>query len=139
VIGSITHCHGYRAATVAWQVHFQTVGIDAEIHEPLPSGVLSHVAVAEEQAWLLEAHGGLHWDRLLFSAKESVYKAWFPITGRWLDFKDAVVTFDPIQQTFYAKITLSPLIGESAFLTDFSGRYLTYDDLVLTAITVPQR
>jgi 4'-phosphopantetheinyl transferase EntD len=24
------------------------------------------------------------WDRLLFSAKESVYKAWFPPAGRWL-------------------------------------------------------
>jgi len=27
---------------------------------------------------------GPSWDRLLFSAKESVYKAWFPLTGRWL-------------------------------------------------------
>ena len=29
------------------------------------------------------------WDRLLFSAKEAVYKAWFPLAGRWLGFEDA--------------------------------------------------
>jgi 4'-phosphopantetheinyl transferase EntD len=26
-----------------------------------------------------------NWDRLLFSAKEAVYKAWFPLVGEWLD------------------------------------------------------
>ena len=29
------------------------------------------------------------WDRLLFSAKESVYKAWFPLARRWLGFEEA--------------------------------------------------
>ena len=30
----------------------------------------------------------ISWDRLTFSAKESVYKAWFPTYGKWLDFTD---------------------------------------------------
>jgi 4'-phosphopantetheinyl transferase EntD len=53
-------------------------------------GVLGIVAVAGEQERLRRlkaAAPGTCWDRLLFSAKESVYKAWFPLTGfagRWL-------------------------------------------------------
>ena len=38
--------------------------------------------------------GGLHWDRILFCAKEATYKAWFPLTQRWLGFEDAHITFD---------------------------------------------
>ena len=36
-----------------------------------------------------------HWGRLLFSAKEAVYKAWYPLTGRWLGFEEARLTIDP--------------------------------------------
>lgn len=34
---------------------------------------------------------GVASDRLLFCAKETVYKAWFPVTRRWLGFEDARV------------------------------------------------
>ena len=44
------------------------------------------------------------WDRLLFSAKESVYKAWFRATGRWLGFEDAEVTIDPVARAFHARL-----------------------------------
>lgn len=40
-------------------------------------------------AFLAAGQPAVHWDRLLFSAKESVYKAWFPLTGKWLGFEDA--------------------------------------------------
>jgi 4'-phosphopantetheinyl transferase EntD len=38
---------------------------------------------------------------MLFSAKESVYKAWFPLIGTWLGFEDAVATFDWDNGTLY--------------------------------------
>src|SRR5213592_4895962 len=62
VVGSITHCLGYRAAAVAWQLDVLTVGIDAEFHEPLPTGVLEHIAVDSEWAWLRQGHPRLHRD-----------------------------------------------------------------------------
>ena len=34
-------------------------------------------------------------DRLLFSAKESVYKACYPLTRRWLDFSGCRVALHP--------------------------------------------
>ena len=87
----MTHCAGYRAAAVARSGDLAAVGIDAEPHAPLPPDVLELVARPEERVELTaleEARPDLHWDRILFSAKEAVFKAWFPLTRRWLDFTD---------------------------------------------------
>ncbi|GAA4972055.1 4'-phosphopantetheinyl transferase family protein [Actinoplanes utahensis] len=140
LVGSITHCAGYRAAVAAPAAHVSTVGIDAEPHETMPDGVFEAVSLPEERdrIMLLEReHPGLHWDRMLFSAKESVYKAWYPLAERWLDFEDASVTFHPGTATFTAelKVTGPRLHGRS--LTGFSGRWLVEKDLVITAIAVP--
>ena len=81
--------------------------MDAEPHDTLPDGVLEAVASGGEQARLaaLTAAGpGVCWDRLLFSAKESVYKAWFPLTRRWLGFEEACVDFDPASGSFTARL-----------------------------------
>ena len=52
LVGSITHCDGYRAAAVARSDAFTAIGIDAEPHAPLPDGVLARVASESEQAAL---------------------------------------------------------------------------------------
>src|SRR5580704_3727844 len=134
IVGSITHCRGYRAAAVAHAADLMTLGIDAEPHAALPAGVAAYVLGAAERDWLKRAPPGVHWDRLIFSAKESVYKAWFPLTGKWLGFGDAVVSIDPKAGDFAAELT-PPRHG----LTGFSGRFLVADGLVLTAIAVPRR
>jgi 4'-phosphopantetheinyl transferase EntD len=134
VVGSMTHCAGYRGAVVADARRILTVGIDAEPAEPLPEGVLEAVASERERKRLLEyafAYPEVPWDRLLFSAKESVYKAWFPLTRRWLDFAEADVVFDPEAATFAAH-----LLVEDRPLDGFAGRWLVADGIALTAITV---
>ncbi|SNQ51315.1 4'-phosphopantetheinyl transferase Npt [Frankia canadensis] len=98
VVGSITHCAGYRAAAVARAGELRTIGIDAEPNEANPRGVTREITVPAEEGWLAtltETRPSVHWDRLLFSAKESVYKAWFPLAQRWLGFEDAALTVDP--------------------------------------------
>jgi enterobactin synthetase component D / holo-[acyl-carrier protein] synthase len=98
VVGSMTHCTGYRAAAVAHSRDLVTVGIDAEPHEPLPMGVIEGIALDEELGRLVKlvaAKGAVCWDRVLFCAKETVYKAWFPLTHRWLGFQEANVTICP--------------------------------------------
>lgn len=134
VVGSITHCAGYRACAVARRRDVVTLGLDAEPHGPLPDGVLDAVAGPHEQARLTElaaAHPGMHWDRLLFSAKESVYKAWFPLTGQWLGFSDAAVDLSPSGR-FTARILL-----DDAPINCFEGRWLVSHGLLATAIAVP--
>lgn len=96
VVGSLTHCDGYRAAAVAHRSEVTSLGVDAEPHARLPDDVLGGVTLPAERdalAGLERRHPRLHWDRLLFSAKESVYKTWFPLTGAWLGFEEAEVEF----------------------------------------------
>jgi 4'-phosphopantetheinyl transferase EntD len=140
VVGSITHCAGYRAAAVARSDRIATVGIDAEPHAAVPAGVLDTVALPEERAWvaaLRSRQPEVCWDRLLFSVKESIYKAWFPLAGRWLGFEDATVTVDPVAGTFTARLLVpGPTLADGK-LTGFTGRWLVADGLVLTAIGLP--
>lgn len=137
VVGSITHCLGFQAAAVALARDVIALGIDAEPHDRLPANVLQSVSVPEERSWLARAPSGLHWDRLLFSAKESVYKAWYPLTGRSLEFEQVNVRFEPVDGTFYARLLMLPPLRPAA-IDGFAGRFLVKNGLILTAITVLQ-
>jgi 4'-phosphopantetheinyl transferase EntD len=128
VVGSMTHCAGYRAAAVARRTDLAGVGIDAEPDEPLPDGVLDLVAAPTELAGL--PVGGPCWDRVLFCAKEALYKAWFPLTGRWLGFDEARVTLAP-DGTFTARV----LVDDPVWTT-FTGRWLAAPGLLLAAVAV---
>jgi enterobactin synthetase component D / holo-[acyl-carrier protein] synthase len=142
IVGSMTHCAGYRGSAVARAEDMLTVGVDAEPDDRLPAGVLDAVAVADERAGL-DALGsaaqGPSWDRLLFCAKEAVYKAWFPLTQRWLGFKEAAVTISPADGTFTARLLVEGPVLDGRPLTGFTGRWLARDGLILTAIAVPRR
>jgi enterobactin synthetase component D / holo-[acyl-carrier protein] synthase len=137
VVGSVTHCEGYRGVALAHASAIATIGIDAEPHLALPEGVLDTIADEQEQRALRELHRehqGMHWDRLLFSAKESVYKAWFPLTQRWLGFEDAQLSIDPASGTFEARLLVAGPDIAGRPLTGFSGRWVIEEGLILTAI-----
>jgi 4'-phosphopantetheinyl transferase EntD len=138
-VGSITHCDGYRACAVARSSEIVTVGIDAEPNAALPDGLLGDIARPEERPWLRQLESELpevHWDRLLFSAKESVYKAWFPLARRWLGFEDAVIAIDPAAGAFTARLlTPGPSLADGP-LRGFSGRWVVRDGIIATAIAV---
>jgi len=144
IVGTITHCTGYRGVVVAEGSAVTTVGIDAEPNEPLANGVLAAVALPDERvhvAELLEARPEIRWDRMLFCAKEAVYKAWFPLAQRWLDFEDAVVTLRPgpagmASGTFEARLlVVGPRVGGRR-ITGFTGRWMADHGLILTAIVL---
>jgi 4'-phosphopantetheinyl transferase EntD len=140
VLGSITHCAGYRACALARVGELAGVGIDAEPHQPLPEGVLREIARPEERPRLVElarAQPTVHWDRLLFSAKEAVYKVWFPIAACWLGFEEAVLTVDAAGGTFRARLLKPWPNVDQCFPQTLEGRWLVREGLVLTAITLP--
>ncbi|MGC3002774.1 4'-phosphopantetheinyl transferase family protein [Streptomyces sp. G35A] len=143
--GSMTHCEGYCAAALVRAGDLASLGIDAETHGPLPDGVLASVALPGEAARvgrLSVELPAVHWDRLLFSAKESVYKAWFPLTGKWLDFLEADIELfaDPGERTrggFRAALLVpGPRVG-ARHLTHFDGRWTTTGGVIMTAVAVP--
>jgi 4'-phosphopantetheinyl transferase EntD len=131
VVGSLTHCDGYRCAAVAPAGRFAAIGIDAEPALPLPEGVLGLVSSPAERDLIAALDPAMCWDRLLFCVKEAVYKAWFPGRGTWLGFTDAEVRPDP-GGTFTAVIRPP---GDDA-VHRMSGRWLRRDGLLVTAIAL---
>lgn len=138
IVGSLTHCDGYRAAAVARSGEVASIGIDAEPHLALPDGILPRVSLPGERHHLRGLPPGVHWDRLLFSAKESVYKTWFPLARTWLGFEEARLEFrpgpDPVRGEFVATLLAEGMPGS---VDTLHGRYAVGEGLLVTAITLP--
>ena len=145
LVGSMTHCAGYCAAALVRATDLLSLGIDAEPHGPLPDNVGASVLLPAE----LDRLGGLagqrpdvHWDRVMFSAKESVYKSWYPLTRTWLDFTEADITLrvepgDDPHGTLRAELLVpGPVVGGHR-LTGFDGRWSVREGLVTTVVVVP--
>ncbi|MEU7191588.1 4'-phosphopantetheinyl transferase superfamily protein [Streptomyces sp. NPDC045369] len=154
IVGSMTHRQGYCAAVLAHSADLLSLGIDAEPNEPLSPAVLRAFALPEERDSLRPCphHPGVHHDRLLFSAKESVYKAWFPLTHRPLRPQHLQVRLHcpsartasstgipPHTGTFHARPlpTTDPVPDAPAPPRLFTGSWLAHHNLILTAVTVP--
>ena len=59
------------------------------------------------------------------------YKAWFPLAGKWLTFKDVHVVVDPSKRAFDVRLRLDGSIG-------VTGKFAVTDRFVLTAVVVNQ-
>jgi 4'-phosphopantetheinyl transferase EntD len=112
-----------------------------EVHDALPMGVLERISTISEHCWLdrkmpatMTDH--THWDRVLFSAKESVFKAWFPQTRIWLEFCDVKIEFEESHCRFRACV--GP-VGRNGTNTQMRGRFFVERGLVLTAVCVRRR
>ncbi len=126
VVGSITHCVGYRAAAVALASAYSSVGIDAEPHLPVPTAVLHAIAAPRELSALSALPvDGTAWDRVLFSAKESAYKAWFPLAR-------GEVLAPGIMVRLHADGAFDAVISDRAM----TGRWTVASTLVITAVWV---
>ncbi|MEU0300819.1 4'-phosphopantetheinyl transferase superfamily protein [Streptomyces sp. NPDC006175] len=142
IVGSMTHCVGYRAAVLARASDVRAVGIDAEPDEPLPPGVWEVISLPSERARMLQDTAdspAIHWDRLLFSAKESVFKTWFPLTRIELGFDEADISFhvsadSATEGTFVANL----LLTAPGMPRSYEGRWLVDDGFVVTAIVLPE-
>jgi 4'-phosphopantetheinyl transferase EntD len=138
VVGSLTHCPGYRAAAVARASDLASIGIDAEPHAALPTATLSLVLRIEEleqRAVLTAAFPRLRWDRVMFCVKEAVYKAWFPLTRRWLGFDDVATVLRP-DGTFVACVQDHDARVAGLDLSRFEGRWAVGRGLVVAMTTV---
>jgi 4'-phosphopantetheinyl transferase EntD len=89
IVGSLAHDATVAVAAMAAQPGFQSVGIDIEPAEPLAPDLLDIVATATERERIQDdpLRG-----RLLFSIKEAVYKAVYPLDRTFLDHHDVEVS-----------------------------------------------
>lgn len=139
VVGSLTHCDGVRAAAVACSVDVRAVGIDAEPHAVTEVGVLDVAASVSEIEMLdtlTASMSDVAWDRVLFSAKEAIFKAWFPLTRQWLGYTDCEFRIHAGTGTFTGQLPSTP---ECDGLYDGSvvhGRWTIHGGHVLTAVCI---
>ena len=133
VVGSITHCRGYVACAVASDDTLGAIGIDAEPHAGLSEDMVREILTAAEIRRLNDLCADVHWERVSFSAKEALYKAWFALTGRSLGFHDVELTLDGAGDRFVAQLRTP-----GASFSRFEGRWLVRDGLTLTAVVVPR-
>ena len=129
IVGSITHCEGYCAAAVARRKSIAALGIDAEPDAALPDDVFALITRPEERTWLHGRPDSLHWARVIFSAKEAVFKAWSARTGQWLDFAEIRIAIDLDGGGFRAALNVATSLG-------IDGRYRRGGGLVLTAVAI---
>ena len=135
VLGSITHCPGYRACAMARAADLAAIGIDAEPDQDLPGDLAEVVATPAEMAWIRgrAASGAVvHWARLVFAAKEAAGKAWYPLTGRWPDRGELAVSAGAAGTLTVRLPGAAP--GRPGAMT---GRWLAGDGLIITAVAAP--
>jgi 4'-phosphopantetheinyl transferase EntD len=106
-VGSISHCDGACVALVARADGFRALAVDIEPDADLPEDVIGMVCLPAERNWLdqVQKTDRRRMARRIFSAKETVFKLQYPITGKMLDFSDVVITFDVEPLRFEALVT----------------------------------
>ena len=103
ISGAITHSGKWAAAAAGKTSDVLGIGIDLEdLERQIDSRISRHVCIPEEQKWLQECGEDFLEQNLkiIFSAKESIYKAFFPYTRTYLHFHDARIL---MEQTFFQK------------------------------------
>src|SRR5262249_55056921 len=120
-------------AAVAEAAHVSALGIDAEPNLPLPPGVLEMVALPCERTMLRTLGSEVHWGRLLFSAKEAVYKAWFPLMRCCLGLEDVVIAIENLRGSFEARL-LVQVSGGPAPIGTLHGHWGVHRDVIGTAV-----
>lgn len=140
VIGTISHSSKWSISAIASGDKIAGLGVDVESLEqtsPLPQEMLF---TQREQDWLLsQPEDDQHrLQLLLFSAKESFYKAIFPIIGEYIDYLSAEVEIDSGTRSFQITSDLAVLKSQ---LGQFhcQGRYLYCDGHVWTGVALTNR
>jgi len=133
IVGSISHCEGVCAVAVAASTQFSGLGIDLEYIGRIDDAIADTVCAPEERRQLDELPPSSRRQRLslLFSAKESVFKALFPLTRQFLDFDDVSLT---IGDGRFSARAVKPDVQKADVL---HGRFFAAPKLILTAAWLP--
>jgi 4'-phosphopantetheinyl transferase EntD len=126
IVGSISHCPSRCAAVVGHRPFRNAIGLDVETRDPLKDELRPVVTTPAERAALARLRGRFPCDpyKLLFVAKEALFKLTFPMTRRFLEFHDAIIRLN-LDGTFEAEIDAA---------MRFAGRYGVTDGLIIAGM-----
>jgi 4'-phosphopantetheinyl transferase EntD len=104
IVGAISHAGDLAIAVVGQQRDYAGLGIDIEqLSRGLTARAARLVCTPAEMEWV-NPEADTTRLTMLFSAKEAVFKALFPIEGVWLGFGDAELTWHPERCAFEARL-----------------------------------
>jgi enterobactin synthetase component D len=131
-VGSITHTRSFVSAVVAQNTKLCAVGYDAEERFDENTALrVSKVALRSEE-FKLQQRSGLEFGEfvcLIFSAKESLYKALSPL-GADFDFLNVQATDVDVDKS-RIQLQLDPGITKEC---DFDARFLRDSTMILTSV-----
>lgn len=105
-VGSITHSANFAICVVARKSKLSAVGIDLEQRKRFKDAkIAKRVCLAEEALWIQASsrHATLR-TAMMFSAKEAIYKALFPLYGKYFGFKKVRLKWDDESSRFCAEL-----------------------------------
>lgn len=132
VVGSISHTTGWAIAVTALRTDVTSLGIDLErIAGRQGIDISRRVCRPSELEWLAalsEAEQQLY-QLVIFSAKESVYKALYPLCKRVFGFHDLELQLDRVDKKFKGRliVDLSPQLRTGFVVSggwSVAGQYL---------------
>lgn len=106
LVGSITHSSGICAAAIGSAMACDAIGIDLEPDLPVKPGLERMICFGDELDWTRMAGDAMAGSRsrIVFSAKEAVYKAFHPRTRRVWRFAEVALTIDLTAERFTARL-----------------------------------
>ena len=134
ITGAITHSGNWAAAAAGKTSDVSGIGIDLEdLERQVDSRISRHVCIPEEQKWLQECGEDCLEQNLkiIFSAKESIFKAFFPYTRTYLHFHDARIL---MEKNFFQK-SKSNSLSEKEKISNpakFEFEYLMLNEKVIS-------
>lgn len=133
IVGSISHKEDRCVVAVAPRGRWGGIGVDLERDAAVKPGLERMICLPSEQRWI-EAEGPAEVGRrcrAVFSAKEAVYKAWFPRVREVWAFRDVEVEIDLESNAFRARLPPSAPQRESG------GRIRRCDGWIVSGVELP--
>jgi 4'-phosphopantetheinyl transferase EntD len=134
LIGSITHSARDCLAVVSDDPDIRSLGLDIEPLSPVEPALWPEICTTDEMNWLatLGPSQRGHFAKLVFSAKEAVYKAQYPISRTMLEFHAITLGIDLNEGAFRAQLNTD--VPGFATGAAFSGRFAFLSGSLLTGV-----
>ncbi len=102
ICGSISHTEGAALALVARSADYCSLGVDLELRNRIiRENTHSRIATTNERAWIEECADKVK-DRtlLVFTAKEAIYKAIYPLCRKFIGYQEVELRFEEKEVLF---------------------------------------
>jgi 4'-phosphopantetheinyl transferase EntD len=142
IAGSISHTAGCCGVAVARIDEIRGIGYDVEESKKLDRRLLADICTPAEIDRLSEVAGTnspvwseLDWAKVVFSAKESFYKCYYPLAQTYLGFHDAEIDLFPEESSFVARL-IRPDAPDVEGHREIHGRFARDSHHIFTGVTV---